>query len=127
MKLIPYVKEKHDAYFSDTKNYIGYVRGDIDKDNRMWTKFFLMNPNHQYGLNRDALTKFMDWFVELKCMDSVKALYEYCCGFPKARRDGDDGKSFLFFAEDNYNVYKISILCMEKNYNFYVYAYEKDR
>jgi len=125
MKMVPYNGKKHDAIFADENKLIGYVRGDIDKSNKLWTSYVSQNREFDIGDNRFAVNKFMDWFVELECMSSVEALYEFCKQYPDAAFGEPEDKTFLFFAEDKMNSYLIKIICINNNQNFYVNAYDK--
>lgn len=125
MKMVPYNSKKHDAIFADENKLIGYVRGDIDKSNKLWTSYVSQNREFDIGDNRFAVNKFMDWFVELDCMSSVDALYEFCKQYPEAAFGEPEDKTFLFFAEDKMNSYLIKIICIKNNQNFYVNAYDK--
>lgn len=125
MKMVPYNSKKHDVIFADENKHIGYVRGDIDKSNKMWTSYVSLNKEFDIGGNRAAVNKFMDWFVELDCMDSVEALYEFCKQYPDAAHGDPEDRTFLFFAEDKVNSYLIKIICIKNNQNFYVNAYDK--
>ena len=125
MKMVPYNGKKHDAIFADENKLIGYVRGDIDKSNKLWTSYISQNREFDIGDNRFAVNKFMDWFVELECMSSVEALYEFCKQYPDATFGEPEDKTFLFFAEDKMNSYLIKIICINNNQNFYVNAYDK--
>lgn len=125
MKMVPYNSKKHDAIFADENKLIGYVRGDIDKSNKLWTSYVSQNREFDIGDNRFAVNKFMDWFVELECMSSVGALYEFCKQYPDAAFGEPEDKTFLFFAEDKMNSYLIKIICINNNQNFYVNAYDK--
>ena len=125
MKMVPYNGKKHDAIFADENKLIGYVRGDIDKSNKLWTSYVSQNREFDIGDNRFAVNKFMDWFVELDCMSSVEALYEFCKQYPEAALGEPEDKTFLFFAEDKMNSYLIKIICINNNQNFYVNAYDK--
>ncbi len=125
MKIIPYVSEKHDNYFADESKQGGYVRGDIDKSNKMWTSYFSLDKTFDYTNNRKSLTTFMDKFVELECMDSVNSLYDFCKQHPEAICGEPNERKFKFFAEDKLNAYLIYIICRENDYNFYVNAYLK--
>ena len=62
MKMVPYNGKKHDAIFADENKLIGYVRGDIDKSNKLWTSYISQNREFDIGDNRFAVNKFMDWF-----------------------------------------------------------------
>lgn len=125
MKMIPYNSKKHDTIFADENKLIGYVRGDIDKSNKLWTSYVSQNREFDIGDNRFAVNKFMDWFVELECMSSVETLYEFCKQYPDAAFGEPEDKTFLFFAEDKMNSYLIKIICIKNNQNFYVNAYDK--
>lgn len=125
MKMVPYNSKKYDAIFADENKLIGYVRGDIDKSNKLWTSYVSQNREFDIGDNRFAVNKFMDWFVELECMSSVEALYEFCKQYPDAAFGEPEDKTFLFFAEDKKNSYLIKIICINNNQNFYVNAYDK--
>lgn len=125
MKMVPYNSKKHEAVFADKNKEIGYVRGDIDKSDMMWTSYVSLNREFDIGDNRAAVNKFMDWFVELDCMRSVEALYEFCKQYPDAAYGEPVDKTFLFFAEDKLNSYLIKIICIRRNQNFYVNVYEK--
>ena len=125
MKMVPYNGKKHDVIFADENKLIGYVRGDIDKSNKLWTSYISQNREFDIGDNRFAVNKFMDWFVELECMSSVEALYEFCKQYPDAAFGEPEDKTFLFFAEDKMNSYLIKIICIKNNQNFYVNAYDK--
>lgn len=125
MKIVPYNGKKHDAIFADENNLIGYVRGDIDNSNKIWTSYVSQNREFDIGDNRFAVNKFMDWFIELDCMSSVDALYEFCKQYPEAAFGEPEDKTFLFFAEDKMNSYLIKIICIKNNQNFYVNAYSK--
>ena len=125
MKIVPYNSKKHDAIFADKNKLIGYVRGDIDNSNKMWTSYVSQNREFDIGDNRFAVNKFMDWFVDLDCMSSVDALYEFCKQYPEAAFGEPEDKTFLFFAEDKMNSYLIKIICIKNNQNFYVNAYDK--
>lgn len=125
MKMVPYNGKKHDAIFADENKLSGYVRGDIDKSNKLWTSYVSQNREFDIGDNRFAVNKFMDWFVELECMSSVEALYEFCKQYPDAAFGEPEDKTLLFFAEDKMNSYLIKIICINNNQNFYVNAYDK--
>ena len=125
MKIVPYNSKKHDAIFADKNKLIGYVRGDIDNSNKMWTSYVSQNREFDIGDNRFAVNKFMDWFVDLDCMSSVDALYEFCKQYPESAFGEPEDKTFLFFAEDKMNSYLIKIICIKNNQNFYVNAYDK--
>lgn len=125
MKIIPFNSKKHDAAFADIDKLIGYVRGDIDNSNKMWTSYVSLNRKFDIGNNRAAIGKFMDWFAELDCMSSVESLFEFCKQYPDAAFGEPEDKTFLFFAEDKINSYLIKIICIKNNQNFYVNAYDK--
>lgn len=125
MKIVPYKSKKHDSVFADENKQIGYVRGDIDGSNKIWTSYISLNREFDIGDNRAAVNKFMDWFVELDCLNSVEDLYEFCKQYPDAAYGEPEDRTFLFFAEDKLNSYLIKIICIKNNQNFYVNAYYK--
>lgn len=120
MKMVPYCEEKHGKYFVDQKPR-GYVRGDIDAQGRMWTSYI---PVTQISYEeRQALNAFTAKFIDLPCMSSVASLYEFCKQYPDAQIGDPEDKSFFFFAKDEFSAYLIKVVCIEKDYNFYINAY----
>ena len=120
MKMTPYCEEKHGKYFADQKP-CGYVRGDIDARGNMWTSFI---PMEQFSYQeRDAFNAFTAKFIDMPCMSSVASLYEACKEYPEAQIGDPEDKVFCFFAKDELSAYLIKVICIEKDYNFYINAY----
>lgn len=120
MKMIPYCEEKHGKYFVDQKPR-GYVRGDIDANGNMWTSFV---PVDSFSYQeRDALNAFTAKFIDMPCMTGIASLYEFCMQYPDAQIGDPEDKTFCFFAKDEFSAYLIKVVCIEKDYNFYINAF----
>ncbi len=123
MELIAYNEELHRKCFENKELSLGYVRGDIDKKGRMWTRYIKNTQGNFDRQGHDALMKFMDEFVELPCMDSIESLYKFASAIDGAKDKDGDGITFTLYADDEYNCYLIRIICTDKDYNFYVNAF----
>lgn len=126
MKIVSYREEVHDEKFTDENSRMGYVRGDIDKDGRLWTSFISLKKEAGYSNYRNYLNDFMSWFVEQPFILSVDAMRKFCKENADSIFGDHSDQRYRFFAEDELNSYLIFLICRENDYNFYVNAYQKE-
>lgn len=120
MRIVPFSDEKHGKYFNGYEACC-YVRGDIDAHGNMWTSFVPITLFE--SARRQALNTFTAKFIDLPCMSSMDSLYEFCRQYPEAQQGDPEDKIFMFFSKDEFSAYLIKVVCIEKDYNFYINAY----
>lgn len=107
---------------------IGHLRGDMDTDGK---GFFTRWDDHNPGLKTDAFKTEFDTVVnQLRFDEEIlkdrSALAAYCRANPDAGFDGNHTREYGFRVDTEEHSYMLRLNPNKGDYNFYVYAYDKD-